>query len=163
MVRRPRWDLSFWGVYMGKLRGSCVADCCLDCWGEQEGVQWARDWALLGQVLVVRSRSTLSLSSASSTLIVCNTFVCKVIMGVRLDDCCCLSWGWLKLSLLRQSTGHGYWKRKSLSYWVATRITGSEGAMLVMDEVNKGRCSSAIGHCCSSLLQAVVMAVSSDQ
>jgi len=33
MVRRPRWDLLVFGVYMGQLRGSCVADCSLGCQG----------------------------------------------------------------------------------------------------------------------------------
>jgi len=39
------------------------------------------------EVLEAMSLSTWSLSSLSSTLMVCNTFVCRLNVAVRLDNC----------------------------------------------------------------------------
>ncbi len=48
MVRRQQWGLDFLGLYMGQLRGSCVADCILGGHREPEGMWWAKNWAFVG-------------------------------------------------------------------------------------------------------------------
>jgi len=46
MVQGPRWNLGFWRVDVGWLRGRFVADCILG-WEEHKGRQLARDRAVV--------------------------------------------------------------------------------------------------------------------